>query len=221
MASRVNRTYDALRRRANADATRRHIVETAKPLFIEQGYVATSMRQLADVAGVSVQTLYNAFTSKFGLFSALIDVIVAGDHQPVAIADRPEVRALGAIDNPHELLRAMVRAATPILDRLNVIYPTLRAAAASDPLVAAAYQEFALDARYDEYRGPAVRLHHLGALPRDVDARKAADILWTVLSPDSFHSLVTHRGWSVTDFEAWATDTLVATLTNKIHHPDG
>lgn len=107
-----------------------------------------------------------------------MEVIVAGDHQPVAIADRPDVRALEAIEDPHELLRAMVRAATPILARLNVIYPC------------------------------------------DVDAKKAADILWTVLSPDTYHSLVIHRGWSVTDFEEWATDTLVATLTNKIHDPD-
>ncbi|MGI8756698.1 MAG: hypothetical protein ACR2MB_12740 [Acidimicrobiales bacterium] len=92
--------------------------------------------------------------------------------------------------------------------------------AARKPTGGSAYQEFALDARYDDYRGLAVRLHDLGGLPCDVDAKKAADILCTVLSPDTYHSLVTHRGWSVTDFEAWATATLVATLTNKIHHPD-
>jgi AcrR family transcriptional regulator len=212
MANVVKRPYDSSRRKAQAEQTRRHIVETAKPLFIENGYGATSMRQLADAAEVSLQTLYNTFNSKFGLFSALMDVIVAGDHEPVATADRAEVRALEAIDDPEAFIRAVVLAATPVLVRLDVIYPTLRAAASSDPQVAAAYQRFALDARYDHYRRLGSRLHDLRALPSSIDATQAADILWTVLSPDTYHLLAGHRRWSVTDFESWATNTLLATV---------
>jgi hypothetical protein len=46
-------------------------------------------------------------------------------------------------------------------------------------------------------------------------AAKATDVLWTVLSPDTYHLLVHHRGWTVAEFEAWATDTLIATLVAK------
>lgn len=82
---------------------------------------------------MSLQTLYNAFGSKFGVFSVLMDVIIAGDHDPVTLADRVEFTTLDAIVDPWELLRAVVRVAAPILERLDVIYPTLRGASASDP----------------------------------------------------------------------------------------
>ena len=208
----VKRSYDASRRRALADSMRQQVIEAAKPLFISQGYEATSMRQLADAAGVSLQTLYNAFGSKFGLFSALMDVIVAGDHEPVALSDRPETQALRAIENPERLVRAIVAAAVPILSRLNVIYPTLRAAASSDPEVAEAHQRFTLDARYTDYRPLGGHLARIGALPPHIDAKRATDILWTVLSPDVYDLFITHRGWTVDEFERWAAESLTATL---------
>jgi AcrR family transcriptional regulator len=121
----VKRSYDASRRRALADSMRQQVIEAAKPLFISQGYEATSMRQLADAAGVSLQTLYNAFGSKFGLFSALMDVIVAGDHEPVALSDRPETQALRAIENPERLVRAIVAAAVPKSPRPTSASPSM------------------------------------------------------------------------------------------------
>ena len=173
------------------------------------------MRQLAEASGVSLQTLYNAFQSKFGVFSTLMDVIIVGDHEPVALADRVEFTALAAIEDPRELLRAVVRVAAPSLDRLDAIYPILRAAAASDPQVAEAHQRFTLDARYEQYRGIGARLEGLGALPDGMTAAAAVDILWTVLSPDTYNLLVSHRGWGRGQFVEWATDCVIATVVAK------
>ena len=212
MATRVKRAYDGSRRKVQSESTKQQIVDAAKPLFLEHGFEATSMRQLAEASGVSLQTLYNAFGSKFGVFSALMDVIVAGDHDPVALADRVEFISLDAIQDPRELLRAVVLVAAPILERLDVIYPTLRAAAASDPQVAEAHQRFTLDARYEQYRALGLRLDAQGALPEGMTAVTASDILWTVLSPDAYNLLVSHRGWSREQFGAWATNALCAML---------
>jgi AcrR family transcriptional regulator len=212
MAEGVKRKYDSTRRRAQAADTRQHVIEASRPLFIEQGYVATSMRQVADAAGVSLQTLYNAFDSKFGLFSALMDVIVAGDHQPVALADRPEFRALDDIDDPGEYVAAVVAAAVSVLVRLDVIFPTLRAAAESDAEVAAAYRRFVLDARYQNNAQAGERLASMGALRPGSSAAHATDVLWTIVSPDTFHLLAGERGWSAGEFEQWAVDTLQSTL---------
>ncbi len=217
MSKRVKRPYDGSRRHAQAEVTKQQIVDAAKPLFLDQGYEATSMRQLAEASGVSLQTVYNALQSKFGVFSALMDVIIAGDHEPVALADRVDFIALDAIEDPRELLRAIVRVAAPILARLDVIYPTLRAAAASDPQVAEAHQRFTLDARYEQYRSIGAKLASLGALPDGMTASAAVDILWTVLSPDTYNLLVSHRGWSREQFVAWATDCVLATVvTNRV-----
>lgn len=51
----------------------RHIVKVAAALFIEQGYAATSIEQVATAAEAGKQTLYRRFGSKEGLFVAVID----------------------------------------------------------------------------------------------------------------------------------------------------
>ena len=48
------------------------IVEAAYVLFLEQGYAATSMRQIAEQAGLSLGGIYNHFASKEDIFHTLI-----------------------------------------------------------------------------------------------------------------------------------------------------
>ena len=211
----VKRPYDASRRQAQAEQARRHVVDTATPLFVEHGYEATSMRQLADAAGVSLQTLYNAFDSKFGVFSAVMDVVIAGDHEPLTMAERPAAHRLHTIDDPRALVRAAVAGAVPVLARLARIFPVLRAAAVSDPQVAESYQRYTIEGRYEALRPLGERLAALGALPAGTDATRATDIAWTVLSPDAFDLLVSHRGWTDAEFAAWATTTLLTALVPR------
>jgi AcrR family transcriptional regulator len=52
----------------------RNIVETATRLFVEQGYAATSIEQIAAASGSGKQTIYRRFESKAGLFKAVIDM---------------------------------------------------------------------------------------------------------------------------------------------------
>ena len=161
---------------------------------------------------MSPQTLYNLFESKSGLFAAVMDVVVAGDHEPIPIAERPDVAALRTIDDPVAYVRAATAVAVSILARLDPIYPTLRAAAVSDPQVATTYERFAMHARHAQQRTSAERLDQLGALRTDVDVNRAADILWTILSPDTFHLLVGGRHWDRHAFEVWASEVLVSSL---------
>jgi AcrR family transcriptional regulator len=57
---------------SKGERTRRAILEAAHTLFIEQGYHATSMRQIADRAGLALGGIYNHFASKDEIFQALI-----------------------------------------------------------------------------------------------------------------------------------------------------
>lgn len=58
--------------RTKGERTRKIIEEAAYELFLEQGYSATSMRQIADRAGVVVGGIYNHFASKDLIFEAII-----------------------------------------------------------------------------------------------------------------------------------------------------
>ncbi len=54
------------------EATRTTIEDAAIELFMEQGYHATSMRQIAERAGLALGGIYNHFASKDDIFEAII-----------------------------------------------------------------------------------------------------------------------------------------------------
>jgi len=59
---------------SKGERTRQVVLDAAYTLFLEQGYSATSMRQVAERAGVAVGGIYNHFSSKDEIFQALVIV---------------------------------------------------------------------------------------------------------------------------------------------------
>jgi TetR/AcrR family transcriptional regulator, mexJK operon transcriptional repressor len=61
---------------------RRAILEAATTLFLRNGYLGTSMDEIAALARVSKQTVYKHFADKESLFSAIVTAAVdaAGDQ---------------------------------------------------------------------------------------------------------------------------------------------
>ncbi len=57
---------------SKGERTRRAVMEAAYELFLEQGYAATSMRQIAERSGLALGGIYNHFPSKEAIFSELI-----------------------------------------------------------------------------------------------------------------------------------------------------
>jgi AcrR family transcriptional regulator len=55
-----------------AERTRQAILDAAYGLFIAQGYAASSMRQIAEQAGVALGSIYNHFHSKAEVFQAIV-----------------------------------------------------------------------------------------------------------------------------------------------------
>ena len=62
-------TEDVGRREANKRATTRAIEDAAHHLFAAKGYEATSVREIADAAGVAERTFYRYFDGKEGLLT--------------------------------------------------------------------------------------------------------------------------------------------------------
>src|SRR2546421_12007827 len=96
MAEDVKRRYDASRRQEQARENRARVLTAARTLFLTHGYAETSMPEIAKAAGVSVQTVYKAFANKATLLKAVFDVSVAGDDEPVPIAERDAIAAIEA-----------------------------------------------------------------------------------------------------------------------------
>src|SRR4051812_18046574 len=96
-----SRSYDNSGREAAARATRRAVVAAAHDLFLEKGYGATTLNEVAKAAGVSVQTIYAQFGNKQAIVKQVLDEAIAGDDEPVPIVDRPEVAVQIAEPDPH------------------------------------------------------------------------------------------------------------------------
>ena len=62
-------TKDTLKK---GEVTRLAIEDAAMELFLEQGYAATSMRQIAENAGLALGGIYNHFASKDEIFEGII-----------------------------------------------------------------------------------------------------------------------------------------------------
>ncbi|MEW5991360.1 MAG: TetR/AcrR family transcriptional regulator [Chloroflexota bacterium] len=102
----VKRTYRSPRRDQQASETRRAIAAAALELFTEHGFTETSIRQVAQRASVSDQTIYKAFGDKIGLLcEAAAQYIETGGGGTEAAF----LAALAAEPDPIERFRAVAR----------------------------------------------------------------------------------------------------------------
>src|SRR3954447_23867482 len=85
------RSYNASRRRAAAQRTRRAILDTATRLFVERGYVATTIADVAAAAGVALDTIYATVGRKPTLFRVLIETAISGAEEPIPAEERDYV----------------------------------------------------------------------------------------------------------------------------------
>ncbi|HUN38222.1 MAG TPA: helix-turn-helix domain-containing protein [Trebonia sp.] len=195
------------KRAEQASQTRRKIIAAAGELFVEQGYAATTLQQVADRAGVAVQTIYFVFRNKRTLLKELADVTVAGDDEPVATMDRPWFREAMAAGPAEEHLRRHVHGTRLILDRVAAIAAMTQTAAATNPEVASLWTP-AEDPRFTVQLAAARSLAGKPGARPGLSAQRAADLLYAMLSPALYLVLVSDRGWPPEEFEDWAFHTL-------------
>jgi AcrR family transcriptional regulator len=202
MARAVKRPYDNTRRQAQVRATRLRILDAAKALFIEHGYPATTLEAIAGAADTSPPTLYRLFSSKRALLKAVLDVSFGGDDQPIAFGERPEVRAARAEPDPVALIRAFARIGCDFMQRSSAIMHVLATAAQVDP-DAAQLLEVIRRQRYAGQSRIVAALSDRGALDPELQFSDAADIVYTVLSPDVHRILTAERGWTPEQYQQW------------------
>ncbi|MDP9867599.1 MULTISPECIES: TetR/AcrR family transcriptional regulator [Streptosporangium] len=199
------------KRAQKAKETRRRILAAAMELFVRDGYGATNLQDVADKAGVAVQTIYFVFGNKRALLKELVDVTIAGDDEPVATMDRPWYAAALAADTAQDMLRAYVAGTTSVLERVAPIGRVLEGASASDPEVAALWPHD-VDPRYVVQRGAAEALVGKPGARAEMSVEEAADLLYGLLSPELYLLFVRERGWPRERWERWAGETLRAQL---------
>jgi AcrR family transcriptional regulator len=195
----VNTEAKTTHRQRQAQVTRSMIVAAAQALFLEQGYICTTIEVIAERAGVAVSTVYAIFGSKRGILRAIRDAWHERSHiREVVYQNQPSA-------NPVERLEQLTQATRRQWELGAEVTAIYTGAAAADPRAAAELTQ-ALAGRREGMQNFAKNL--APHLRHGLDAARAADILQALCMPEVFDELVRHSGWTADEYQDWLVQVL-------------
>lgn len=202
------RTYDAAGRKERARVQRETTLEHARRLFLDHGYVATSVESIAHAAGVSAATVYKTYGGKAGLVRELCERALAGEG-PVPAMTRSD--ALRSATDAHALIDGWGELAAEVSPQISPLLLLLRKAGETDRDAAILHTELD-DARLSRMADNARYLAESMHLRAGITTDTVRDVLWLCTSPELYELLVLRRGWSTATFGEFVADTIAGAL---------
>src|SRR6185295_2087054 len=211
MMAEVKRSYDASRRREQARARRLAVVLAARDLFERDGFRLTTIAAVAARAGVSAESIYKTFGSKAALAKAVFDITVAGDDEPVPVADRPAMQAVRDEPDVRRKIEMFVGGLAQRQARSARVQILIRDGRHVDDSLTPVWAKLNDEA----LAGMTMLARHLadsGQLRDGVDVEEVRDVLWNYLAIDTYERLVLTRGWPLERYSAWLSRTIIAAI---------
>lgn len=191
----VPRRYHAPQRAQQAAATRRAVLDAARALFTTTGYAATTVAQIAERAGVNVDTVYAAVGRKPVVLREVVETAISDGDHAVPAAEREYVQAIRAARTAAEKIAVYAAALAAMGPRTAQVFVALRDAATRDAACAALHTEIT-ERRAANMRLFAADLRATGELRADLTDDEVADIVWSMNAAEYYTLLVHRRGWT-------------------------
>ena len=169
------------------------------------------MPDIAKAADVALDTVYAVVGKKPALFRLLVETAISGGDEAVAAEQRDYVQMIRGEHDASRKLRIYAAALCKIQPRLAPLFNALRAAASLDSDLRSLWLEIA-ERRAANMRLFADDLASTGRLRPELSVSAAADIIWSMNSPEFYLLLVEQRGWSIEEFERWLGDAWIRLL---------
>jgi AcrR family transcriptional regulator len=205
--SHVKRPYDTAGRREQARARRAAVVLAAAELFERDGFRATTVEAIAARAGVSAKSVYNGFDGKAALAKAVFDRAVAGDDDPVPVAERDAMRAMREEpDVRRKIAMFTVGLAQRQADSANVQF-LIRDGRHVDDALTPIWDKL----NHEGLVGMTMLGQHLidtGQLRDGITVDEVRDVLWNYLAIDTYERLVLTRHWPHKRYADWLGDAI-------------
>ena len=206
------RVYDSSRRQAQANETQRHILEAARKLFMERGYLGATAEAIAAEAGVSAQTIYAIFKNKKKILVSLMNVSPTTgieDHTPMH--ERANVQAVSQEHDQRRQLQMFAQVVANNLEQVAGVFEVMREAAKVEPDFERIIQK--LNKQRLEHMTLAVQqIASNGPFRDNMNEAYARDTVWTLTSGEVFLLLTRDRGWSKENYAEWLADMLIRAL---------
>jgi len=206
----VTRTVNAPKRtrREQAAVTKERVIRAAIEVFTEAGYVGARMGDIAERAGVAVQTVYFTFHTKAELLQACFDFAVLGPER-LPPMEQPFFADLRAARSGRAALAAFVHGNTAILRRAAAIKEVAESAP-HEPDAAAVVAHSERLRREGLAQIVALLADRFG-LRAGLTGEDATDLLLMFSSSATYLTLQRY-GWSNEKYGEWLTDTLARQL---------
>ncbi len=198
-----SRPYDGTRRRVAAQERRQRVAGVAAELFLERGWSATTMSEVARRAGVSTDLVATAFGGKPGLLMAAFRHAGFGEQANV----REALASLELDDEPDREVRLarIVDLASRVMPGMAPFLEVLHIAADQD-----ADLRVMVMVAEDSFAGTAAEVVRLIAPGRP--SENAADEVYRLLLAETYLVLTRGRGWSDDRYRTWLHRSLDAAV---------
>jgi AcrR family transcriptional regulator len=194
-------------RRAQRRAdTERRLVSSASARFVERGYAATTLTDVAAHADIAPRTLYLHFPTKADLLLRCIGVAIAGDAERTPLADRPAMAEAMAAPTLDDRINLMASLTASLMARTGPLLDVAFQAAASEPSIAAAAAAGRADTRRT-LRGFWHGIHADGLLPPAIDLEWLTETATLVAHAETYLLIGRTTGWDGDAYRDWLATT--------------
>ena len=201
-------------RQAQVAHTEQRILAAATELFLEGGYLATTLEAVARRAQVGARTVYLRFGTKAALFKRVIDVAIVGDTEPVDVLGRDWMQAAMTAPTAAERIAASAAASRQIMQRTGALFAVAQQAAAVEPLIAGFWQQGREQTRHT-FAVFWTRMAEDGLLAPGADLTWLTDTTSVLAAAETYLLITRTTGWDLDAYERW----LVRTFSQLIASP--
>jgi AcrR family transcriptional regulator len=203
-SKRRRHAYHAPMREAAAARTRETILDAAKQLFEERGWVATTVRSIAEAAGVSPKTVEADFGTKAALLEAAVAYAIRGDLDPRPVAQREAIAQIEQAPDAETMLTLHAAHLRTVHERSARIAFAVEQAAAADPIAAERWRQM------NRNRAAAVdrateTLLKLPGRKRGLRREEVQASFWVAFDWATYRTLTEQARLTPEHYEAWLT----------------
>jgi AcrR family transcriptional regulator len=194
-------------RQAQVAHTEQRILAAATELFLEGGYLATTLEAVARRAQLATRTVYLRFGTKAALFKRVVDVAIVGDTEPVDVLGRDWMQAALTAPTAAERIAASAAAGRQIMQRTGPLFAVAQQAASVEPLIAGFWQQ----GREQSRRVHALfwtRMAEDGLIDTTVDLAWLIDTTGILAAAETYLLVTRMVGWDLDAYERWLARTL-------------
>jgi len=205
------RKYDSTRRQAQAEETRRRILDAAHKLFMNHGYAGATINAISKEAGVALKTVYAVFENKRNILIELLNRSSSNRGEAdTPVLERPSVKAVSQECDPQKQLKMFAQVIAGNLEGAAAIAEIMNVAAKTEADINELVQK--LNKQRWQHMAFAVKQFAANGELREKDEKSATDTVWTLTSPEVFLLLTRERGLSAKNYSEWLADKLIRAL---------